>query len=462
MPEDAGSMNNLAGWILAAVGLVALAGSGWWLMQPEEPAAEETGGHGFVLPVTVATLERGDLQPRALLSGTVRAARRSSLGFDAQGLLSSLVVVEGERVKAGGVLAELNHGDEDLELEAANAALNLVQKELALLQAGEREEEKRRLKAVLEATEAEAELARLEVERGNKLIDDRIISQSELDKRAAEHQAADKRRIAAQEEYGRALAGTRAEDLAIAEARVAETLTRVRTAEYKLEKTTLTAPWPGTVIQRFVSVGDYVSAGDPVFEVVDLENLELHIEVPGRFAPRMGSNSRVLITLPGQSDFSIEKALDTTIPAADETARSFRAIVRTGPNDDPDDRLKPGMFVELELRLEPVKGALVLPSDCVLASEEGTYLVRAKPETGPEGRPGLVADFVPVRVLAQADTRSAIVSLGPPLEAGDSIVLVGADNAFPGAALMPRGAGGASGPPSGTADEDEAREVAHE
>jgi RND family efflux transporter MFP subunit len=209
-----------------------------------------------------------------------------------------------------------------------------------------------------------------------------------------------------------------------------------------LEKARLTAPWSGAIVRRFVSAGDYVSEGEPVFELVDLENLELHVEVPGRFAPHVGDDSRVVVTLPGQSGFSIEKRLDTTIPAADEAARSFRAIVRTHPEDDPDGRLKPGMFVALELLLQPVRNALVLPSDCVLAGEEGTFLVRAvaSPPAAEGGKPGLVAEFVPVRVLVQADGRSAIESLGPELAAGDSIVLVGADNAFPRAALMPTGA----------------------
>ena len=159
-------------------------------------------------------------------------------------------------------------------------------------------------------------------------------------------------------------------------------------------------------------------------------------------AARGHEDARVRITVWRDDDFAIERALDAIIPAADEQARSFRAIVRLSAEESRAGRLKPGMFVNIELLLQSVRDALVLPSDCVLANEHGTYVVRALPaETAPPGdgaKPALVADFVPVRVLAEADSRSAVASLGAPLAAGDAIVLVGADNAFPGASLLPR------------------------
>jgi len=301
----------------------------------------------------------------------------------------------------------------------------------------------------------------VEVVRGEKLLEDRILSQSELDRRRAQWHAADKRRVALEEEHRRALAGARPEDLAIAAARVDEARARVSTAEHRLAKTRLLAPWAGSVVLRLVSAGDYVAEGEPVFELVDTEHLEIHVEVPGRLGPRLGDSAsertRVRVTIWRDAEFAIERDLDATIPAADEQARSFRAIVRPSPDEDPDRRLKPGMFVNVELLMAPVRDALVLPSDCVLASEGGAYVVRAAPappgatgaagepagqtaagSAGGGGAPDLVAEIVPVRVVAEADGRSAVESLAGPLAPGDDVILIGADNAFPGAALLPR------------------------
>ena len=432
-------MGRLFGWIVAGAGLVALVLAGTWLGQAEESAAAEARP-GFVLPVTLTTVERGDLHPRVPLSGTVRAARRARLGFDASGLITGIEVGEADRVAAGQVLAHLDRGDEENELAAAEAALALAEREHELLLAGERDEDKRRLEAELEAATAEAELAKIELERAGKLLQERIVSQSMEDRLVATWRAADKRRVAADEEYRRALAGARPEDVAIAVARVTQARTRVETARHQLRKTQLIAPWDGSVVTRHLSTGDHVSAGDPVFELADVQNLEIHVEVPARYAPYLGESTRVEVTLWRDPEFRIERPLDAIIPAADERARSFRAIVRPTPEEDPRQRLKPGMFANVELLMEPVRDALVLPSDCVLAQAGGTYFVRAvpAPEQPADGPTGLVADFVPVRVLATADGMTAVETLGPPIAPGDQVVLVGADNAFPGAALMPR------------------------
>ena len=72
-------------------------------------------------------------------------------------------------------------------------------------------------------------------------------------------------------------------------------------------------------------------------------------------------------------------------------------------------------------------------------------VVRAAPAEGGEG---MVAEFVPVRVLAQAAGRSAVEGLTVELAPGDRMVLTGADNAFPGASLLAAGAAG-PGPDGG-------------
>jgi hypothetical protein len=65
-------------------------------------------------------------------------------------------------------------------------------------------------------------------------------------------------------------------------------------------------------------------------------------------------------------------------------------------------------------------------------------VVRAVPSEGGQGH---VAELVPVRVLARHAGLAALAALAVPLAAGDTLVLTGADNAFPGATLMVRPAG---------------------
>lgn len=431
-------MRNSAGFLALFLGLAALGASVWWLLRPKE-AEVVPPRPPFVLPVTTTTLESGRLLPEVALTGTVRAAQRAELSFEVAGTLVELGAEEAGEVAAGALIARLDARDEELEVASARAALELARRELDLSEAGERPEEIRRLAAVLAAARAEEVLARSEVERGEKLLADRVLSQSEQDRRLAVLSVAEKRRVASEEEHARALAGTRDEDLAIARARVTQAEARVATAEHALEKTRLVAPWAGTVVRRFVSAGDYVASGAPVFELVDLAHLEVHVDVPGRLAGELGAHARARLARPGGEP--LETEVDALVPAADEAARSFRAILRlTG---DERGSLKPGQFLDVTMLLTPLEGVLLAPADAVLSGDQGAYVVRAA-QAAQGG--GTQAELVPVRVLAQHDGKVALAAVAAPLAAGDALVVTGADNAFPGASLLvtPAAQGGAA------------------
>ena len=224
------------------------------------------------------------------------------------------------------------------------------------------------------------------------------------------------------------LAGTRPEDLAIARAKVDQAAARAASAAHALKKTELVAPWAGTVVRRHVSDGDYVDRGAPVFELVDHLHLEVHVDVPGRVAGELGPAARARLVR-GAGD-ELETEVDALVPAADEAARSFRAILRLA--GDERGELLPGQFLDVTLLLAPLEDVLLAPTDAVLAGEHGTYVVRAAAAPGGQGQ---VAELVPVRVLAQHAGVSALAALATPLAAGDTLVLTGADNAFPGATL---------------------------
>jgi HlyD family secretion protein len=439
-------MRSPGGWLAVVLGLGSIAAATWFLRRPNAEAAPAPRPP-FVLPVTLARVEQGELRPRALLTGTVRAAQRARLAFEVSGTVRELAAEEAQRVEGGSVLARLDRADEELELASAEAALALAVREQELLLAGEREEEKRRLVAVLESAKAEEDLARSEVGRGEKLLASRVVSESEQDRRVSELRVAEKRRAAVEEQLARALSGTRAEDLAIAAARVDQAAARVATARHGLAKTELRAPWGGSVLQRFVSAGDYVASGDALFELADLEHLEIHLDVPGRLAPRLGAEMSARVRAPG-TERGFETALDALVPAADEAARSFRGIVRLGPGDEGLADLRPGMFVDLELLLEPIRGALLVPSDCILVGEAGARVVRAvAAPPGPDGQAQRTGEFVAVRVVAADGGRSAIEPVDGALAAGDEVLLSGVDGAFPGVPLLVRPAPAAGGPP---------------
>jgi len=426
----------MRGWLLFLLGGLALAGVVGWMVTSEPSASEAAARPPYVLPVSLASVRSGDLTPRVALTGEVRSGRRATLSFTTAGQLLEVTAREADRVQAGDVLARLQARDQELALEAARADLLLAESELVKLRAGAREEEKRRLTAELEAARAEGELAKVEADRVRILTQDRILSQSELDRLEGRRVAAEAQARASEERLSEALAGAREEDLRIAEVAVTQAQVRVSQAQWELDKTSLRAPWDGAVVRRAVSSGDFVERGAPVFDLVDLSNLEVVVEIPSRFAGRMSGNPKAVIRLDEEPDFELAATLTAQVQAAEDTSRNFRGIIRLTASAV--GGLQPGAFVRVELETERLTNALIVPADAVRTTAQGQVVVRAA--SGEDG--GLAAEWVPVRARGEQAGEVAVEALDGTLAAGQSIVVIGVDLAFPGASLLPRDAVG--------------------
>ena len=241
-------MGRPFGILSTLLGLVLVTAAGWWLyLGPSEPEAA-AGRPPYVLPVTLASVERGDVAPQVSLTGTVRSIARAQLAFETDGVLAELHLREADELESGQTLARLVARDAELAVAAAQADLNLAETELAKLEAGERAEDRQRLAAVHREAEARARLAAAEIERQRKLFADNIVSQADLDRAVAEHEAAVARAEAAGKTLAAARAGSRVEDIAIAKARVSVEETDLERAKQELDQTVLSAPYPGVVL----------------------------------------------------------------------------------------------------------------------------------------------------------------------------------------------------------------------
>jgi RND family efflux transporter MFP subunit len=431
-------MGKLFGTLSFVVGAAVLGAVVWWIRTSEPAQREEAGRPPYVLPVTLADVKRGDLTPLARMTGTVRSPAQANLAFQTRGVIAMLAVREGDRITAGTDLAQLESREEELLLAAAVAKLGLAERELEKLRAGERVEVTDRIKAERDIMRAEEEIAAVEVARGEKLVPDRVISEAGLDRLMAVHSAAVARSAAVEHRLAEALAGARPEDLAIAEAEVEVERSAVAVAREALDRTVLRSPVAGVVLRRYVAVGDYLPVGQPAFEVVDLTQIEVEVEIPPRFAARITDGAPVLLRVDELEGLELSALLDVQIPVADERSRNFRGLVRLPVDGERGLVLKPGMFVRVDLALATQKNALLVPADAVRITEGGDVVVRASPTTAEDGASALVAEWVSVRVLASEGGTSAIEVLDGTLGAGEQIIVTGVDIAFEGAPLVVR------------------------
>lgn len=144
-------------------------------------------------------------------------------------------------------------------------------------------------------------------------------------------------------------------------------------AEARLQKATLTAPLSGVVGLRAVSVGAYVTPGEKIVELSDVDTLKVDFRVPELRRATLRTGQRIMITadaVPGESFEGTIYALDPTV---DVNGRAVRIRARV-PN--PEGRLSPGLFARIQIIVEHRNDAVLVPEAAVYAEGGKTYVFR--------------------------------------------------------------------------------------
>jgi RND family efflux transporter MFP subunit len=171
----------------------------------------------------------------------------------------------------------------------------------------------------------------------------------------------------------------------------------------------LLAPQDGTVIRDDFIVGELVEPGRVLFEISDESVLWVEARLTPDAAARIRVNARATMVVGGRR---VEGRVTQVHHALDEDTRTLGVRIEI-PN--PDDRLHPGLFVEVRIEGTTFEGVLAVPSDAVLRSPDGDWQVFV------EHHPG---EFEPREVEVMRTTAKLTVIGG--LEPGTRVVTRGA------------------------------------
>jgi RND family efflux transporter MFP subunit len=387
--------SSLTSALFLLVAIAALAAVLLW-PEPGTEAAEQGGGMGdFRFPVTAALVGDGAVVESAELVGDVVSARRSTLAFDRNGTLLSVVVRMGDRVAKGQLLAELD--DRVLAQDLASA------------------------QAAAEVAAEEAKYAEREAQRAREVGDD-VVSDSERERLQS--------------------------DAAVTARRLVQRLSEAARLQAQLDKGKLRAPFSGVIARRMLDEGAQAGPSAPVIDLVDPDHREIRLEVPAPLVGSLGVGSPVVLSLDERPEWSLEVALDALVPAADPGSRSFIAIVRideisSDAGENPNAVLLPGLFVRARLTLREVSGQPVVPIDALVESPRGFAVYAVAPPEAGDAAPAAgqapaapTAKLVPLRILARNASHAAVAPVEPgALAPGSRVVVTGVQNIFPGAPL---------------------------
>ncbi|MCB1651268.1 MAG: efflux RND transporter periplasmic adaptor subunit [Alphaproteobacteria bacterium] len=161
----------------------------------------------------------------------------------------------------------------------------------------------------------------------------------------------------------------------------------LKQAQVDVNKTKITAAFDGVIARQDVENGDYVSPGDPVFRLIDLDPIELVGFVSERHVQvlTLGASASAAF-LDGTV---LQGAISYISPVSDEQTRTFRVIVRA---DNPDLKIKDGLTAKMALPASEKQAHRISPSVLTLDTE-GRIGVKIVDENN-------AVQFMPVEILS--------------------------------------------------------------
>ncbi|WP_231864747.1 MULTISPECIES: efflux RND transporter periplasmic adaptor subunit [Sorangium] len=331
------------------------------------------------------------------ISGTLVADETSEAATQVGGLVVSVAVDVGARVKKGDPLVVLDARNVALQSQAASAAVAQARAKLALQDGASPKGIDPDQVPEVRAAKQSMELAKSEAERVKQLYDQGAVPQSTWD--AARTQA---QNAAAQ--YEAAVNGIRATVAALTSAQAQAGL-----ASKAVSDTTVRAPFDGAIAEKRISVGEYASPGRVVAVVVRDNPLRLRIDVPEADIAHIEVGKPVSVSVAAFPDRlfpGVVKRIGASLKA------SSRTLPVEAEFDNSEGKLRPGLFAQGQLTLTgESRTAILVPESAVGTS--GTS-ARVFVKSG---------DRVTERLVKPGRKVEDLVEVVGPLSEGDEVAI---------------------------------------
>ena len=291
-------------------------------------------------------------------SGTVEATD-AQLGFEAAGRIDTILVHEGDRVKAGQELARLDQSELSARRQQASGQLAAAQATLSELERGSRTEEVQQGKDQLAAANQRLADAQRDLDRTKRLFDGGAVSREALDKAQLAFDVAQSQHDQAAQAFQLLQIGPRPERIDAQRAAVAAAQGTVQQINAMLGNAVIHAPFDGVVTVKDREIGETVSPGAPVLTVTNLNDRWVRIYIPETRigAVHLGEGAQITAdtykgrVYRGEVSFIASEAEFTpkNVQTKDERVKLVYAVKVRITSDSTND-LKPGIPADVTLR----------------------------------------------------------------------------------------------------------------
>ena len=323
------------------------------------------------LSVQVERVQKRDLSAIVSASGKIRAKSTVNISANTMGRVTRLAVQEGDRVKAGQFLMEIDPRSYKTQVERGDAGL--VAQRTAVEQA----------RTALASSHLQLDLAKDTLKRQQDLWKDQLTTKQDLD-RAANDVAVRERDVE-----------TRRAEISVQTTRIRQMAADLETARYNLNQVTIESPLDGVITRRNIELGENVmigtmnNAGTVLLTVADMSVIEAELQVDETDIPnvKLGQTAKVTIDAIADKSFTarVTEVGNSPIQATTSTssqATNFKVVV-TIEGQIPE--VRPGFTCTADITTATRKGVVSLPIQAttvreLIFDEKGNVVKPPEPE----------------------------------------------------------------------------------
>ncbi|MCB2169004.1 MAG: efflux RND transporter periplasmic adaptor subunit [Deltaproteobacteria bacterium] len=283
--------------------------------------------------------------------GTVKAQLSATVSSKLMGVIQAFHVKEGDLVKTGDLLVQLDERQVAAQLKQAQAAL-----------AEARQAESGAVSA-RDAAEADAQRALLSYRRNRTLLEGEAITRETFETVESQHKQA-------QASLSRAQAM-----VAAAQSRIRQAQAAVKAATVVRKDARLVAPFDGRVTAKLADAGALAAPGTPLLTLEREGGYRIDLVVPEAYIQSIRAGQAVEVRIPASDEPPIAGTIDVIVPSADQGSRTFLVQVRVADAES----LHSGMFARVPLAIGEQQ-AMRIPESAVIRQGQltGVFIVDAQ------------------------------------------------------------------------------------
>jgi len=282
-------------------------------------------------PVRYTEARRHPVRESVVLPGTVETPTRSLVAGEVAGMVVEFLAREGQRVEKGQPLARLRTATLELDRNTVEAQLREAQARLK---------------------QAEAHL-----ERARELLEAGVMPRDQFDDRFFEVDAW--------------------------KGRVEQLTANIARINEDIERSTIISPLAGVVAAERTEVGQWLSIGAPVVEIISVSELEVRVDVPERYFRSLRTGAATSVSFDALPGTTLTGRIQTILPTADPQARTFPLKISI-PN--PDGRVGVGMLAQVSFPVGQSVQATIVPKDALVrrGSQQLVFLLNGDGTVNPQ------------------------------------------------------------------------------